>query len=963
MGLPSSLMRTLVFTVVYTVATYAGRLTVMDETNLSLVWPAAGVSALWAVVRYRSRWRILDAAALCAATFAVNMATGAPALLVCWFAAANLAQAWTFGWLFHRWLPHLWGGGGAAALAELRELWRLTMIAFLSTACGALIGPTGVWVVSGVYSWPATAVWMTRNTVSILLIGAAGIRIGAMLHARRRESPRVSVRARWRSVPPRRKLEYLTVVAASALVYTAVFGLDHRLPLAFSVIALTIWAGCRLHTIFVVLHDLVFGSVAIVCTLNGSGSFAQIGSHPARALVAQAFIGMIALVGLSLAIGRDERRALVRNLRAAEHAAARQAGMLSTILDSMTEGLTVVDTQGRLLLRNPAVRRLLGGTVSSSDRMADPDFYGLFHPDGRPLAPGEMPYQLALAGEDVHNRDVLVRNPGVPEGRLLSVSSIALPDDGDGARYAVTVFHDVTAERRHRDELAAFAGVVAHDLQNPLATVEGWSEALTEMIEDASEQPGTAPLADPVRRISRASARMRNLINDLLEYTTVRNATTAPVPVDLGGLVNDIAIARIDQAQSNATPVPTFRIAELHPVYADPVLIRQLLENLIGNAIKYTAPGVVPAIAVTTAHDAGIVTVTIDDNGIGIPAGQHEAIFDNFHRAHLSGGYAGTGLGLGICKRIIERHGGTIRAADNPAGHGTRLTFTLPAETGALPVETAAPPTTPSPRPTTTSESSTEPRAADQPPAMAPAAAFEHAARLVLDYLHEQMPLAFWAVTRVENGRQTYLYLDADNGYGLRRGESHPWEDSLCIHMASGNAPTVARDARQIPVYADAGVNESLDIGTYAGAVITEPDGTLFGAICGLDPQTHTGDPRMAKAESLLVLLGNLLTTTLAADRARDRSTDALLRVQLSSETDPLTGLPNRRAWHRIIERAEERYAHLADPTVIAVLDLDRLKVINDSRGHAAGDAYLTTAAVAMAAGAARHRRRGPARR
>ncbi|WP_229074442.1 diguanylate cyclase domain-containing protein [Actinoplanes sp. DH11] len=948
MSFVPSVLRTLAFVVAYMAATYAGRLTVMDETNLSLVWPAAGVSAVWGVVQYRSRWRILDVLALCAATAVINMATGASASLVVWFAAANVTQAAVFAWLVDRWLPQVWGGGGTRSLSRLPELWRVTAAAFISTACGALLGPTGVWVVNGVYSWPATAVWLTRNTVSILLIGAAGIRIGAMLHAYRRTTPRAGIRAHWAAVPLRRRLEYVTLVTLSAVVYVVVFGAGHQLPLAFMVVVLTIWAGLRLHTTFVALHDLVFGSVAVLFTLHGTGQFAQIESHAARAMVAQAFVGMIALVGLALAIGRDERRELVAQLRAAEHAAARQARMMSTIVDSMAEGLTVVDAQGRFLLRNPAVRRLVGGVVSASDRIAKPDFYGLFHPDGRPLAPDEMPYRRALAGRDVRNMDILVRNPGVPEGRLLSVSATALPGEGDGTRYAVSVFHDVTAERRHRNELASFAGVVAHDLQNPLTTVEGWSEALAEMIEEAADQRVTAPLADPVRRIHRAAGRMRNMINDLLEYTTARDATMSPAPVDLGELVNDIAMARIDQAQSNDTPVPTFRIGELHPVHADPVLVRQLFENLIGNAIKYTAPGVVPHIVVGTGHADAIVTVTIDDNGVGIPDGQHEAVFDDFHRAHRSEGYAGTGLGLGICKRVVQRHGGTIHAAPNPAGRGTRITVTLPADASALPAPepdeaaTRPPDQSPAPAPVPV------PASVSEAPTLAPAATFEFAAHLVLDYLHEQMPLAFWAVTRVENGRQTYLYLDPDNGYGLRQGDSHPWEASYCIHMAAGTAPAVARDARSVPAYANAGVNDLIDIGTYAGVVITEPDGTLFGAICGLDPQTHTGDPRMVTAEPLLALLGQLLTTVLAADRAQNRSSDALLREQLSAETDALTGLPNRRAWQRAVQQAETRYARLADPTVIAMLDLDGLKAVNDTRGHAAGDAYLVAAAIAV---------------
>jgi diguanylate cyclase (GGDEF)-like protein/PAS domain S-box-containing protein len=948
----SSIGRTLGFAVLYVVATYAGRLTVMDETNLSLVWPAAGVSAMWFLVQYKSRWRLLDGLALSAVTMVVNMATGAPASLAMWFVAANLLQAWTFAWLFRRWLPQLWGGGGDQPLARPNELWRLTAASLIGTTCGALVGPTGIWAVEGSYSWPATAVWLTRNTVSILLIGAAAIRLGHLLRTHLGDPERISLRARWSATPLIRRAEYCILLVISAGAYAAVFGINHRLPLAFAVIVLTVWAGSRLNTAFVVLHDLVFGTVAILFTLHGNGVFAQIGSHPARALVAQVFVGVIAVVGLALALGRDERMALFHELHAAQHATARQNKMMTAIVDSMAEGLTVVDDQGRFLLRNPAVRRLIGGVISTSGEMAGPNYYGLFRPDGTLLDPDEMPYRRALAGTDVRGMDVLVRNPGVPQGRILSVSSTALPDEATGGRYAVSVFHDVTAERRHRDELALFAGVVAHDLLNPLATIEGWSELLGDTVGEGQEHD----IADAVGRIRRAAARMRNMINNLLAYTTARDAALAPTLIDLGALVNDVALAGIDQAESAGLPVPTFRIGELKTVYADPVLVRQLLENLISNAIKYTASGVVPHISITTDGADGLVAVTIEDNGVGIPAGQHDSIFDNFHRAHRTAGYSGTGLGLGICKRIVERHGGTIRAVDNPTGHGSRLTFTLPADMTTAPILESdttgarAPGQDAPPDDALETGNATDAATSDEQPepAVLPVGAvFEHAAHLVLDFLHERMPLAFWAVTRVENGRQTYLYLDADNGYGLRQGGSHPWQDSFCVHMAAGRAPMVALDAQAVPAYANAKINETVDIGTYAGAAITEPNGTLFGAICGLDPQTHTDDPRMADAQPLLVLLGQLLTTALAADRAQDRSTNALVREQFSAETDALTGLPNRRAWERVIEQAQASYERLADPTVTAMLDLDRLKVINDSQGHAAGDAYLMAAATA----------------
>ncbi|GAA0471339.1 hypothetical protein Ade02nite_34710 [Paractinoplanes deccanensis] len=935
MTLRTSLLRTVVFAALYTLATYAGRLTVMDETNLSMVWPAAGVSAIWFLAQYGSRWRWLDALALAGITVAVNIVTGAPAGLTPWFVVANLVQAWTFALLFRRWLPQLWGGGGTKPLARAQELWRLIGAALVATTVGALIGPTGLWAVNDAYSVPAAAVWLTRNTVSILLIGAAGLRIGYLLH-RRRALPLVRI---WTRMPSRTRLEYVVVIVLSIAAYTAIFGTDNRLPLAFTLIVMTVWAGSRLHTGFVILHDLTFGTIAVLWTLAGTGPFAVIDSDAARALVSQAYVGMIAVVGLSLALGRDERNTILRELRDAKEDAAAQAKLMTTIVDSMSEGLTVMDGNGRIVLRNPAVRRLTGGIVSPSDMMRDPDYYGLFHPDGTPMRRDDMPFRKALAGTEVRSVDILIRNPALPDGRILSVSSTPIPPDAAGTRYAVTVFHDVTAERRHRTELANFAGVVAHDLLNPLSTIDGWSEALDEAFADFPGHPAAAEAEDGIRRIRRASARMRDMINDLLAYTTARDAAIAPSLVDLGAVVNDIAIARIDQAQSTGAPQPAFHIGELGTAYADPVLARQLLENLISNSIKYTAPGVPPEISIRASRDEHTVTVTLDDNGIGIPADQQESVFENFHRAHRGGGYGGTGLGLGICRRIVERHGGSIAAAGNPVGAGTRFTFTLPADASVTPRGDE-------PAPPATAPAAFVPSAAPLP---ARAGTFAHAAHLVLDYLHEHLPLAFWAVTRVENGRQTYLYLDAGNGYGLHQGDSHPWEDSFCVHMAAQRAPAVALDAQSVPLYAAAGVNDLIEINTYAGAVITEPDGSIFGAICGLDPRTHTGDARMAGAEPLLALLGQLLTAALSADRAQDRSTGALLREQVSADTDPLTGLPNRRAWQRLLESAEKSYEQLADPTVIAMVDLDRLKKINDTRGHAAGDAYLKAAADALA--------------
>ena len=227
---------------------------------------------------------------------------------------------------------------------------------------------------------------------------------------------------------------------------------------------------------------------------------------------------------------------------------------------------------------------------------------------------------------------------------------------------------------------------------------------------------------------------------------------------------------------------------------------------------------------------------------------------------------------------------------------------------------------------------------------------FGAASLLVLDYLTANVPMALWGVTRVENGRQTFIQLGEANGYDVPTGGGHPWEDSFCIHMVAGTAPMVAPDAQAVPAYAGAKVNDTVDIGSYGGAPILEPSGALFGAICGIDPDRKPIGDALAQAGPLLSLLGQLLSMVLSAERVRDRAAAAVLEATLAAETDALTGLYNRRAWDRVLREEEVRFRRFADPTVAVVLDLDMLKSINDTQGHAAGDSYIRLAGGALSA-------------
>ena len=235
-------------------------------------------------------------------------------------------------------------------------------------------------------------------------------------------------------------------------------------------------------------------------------------------------------------------------------------------------------------------------------------------------------------------------------------------------------------------------------------------------------------------------------------------------------------------------------------------------------------------------------------------------------------------------------------------------------------------------------------------PMLTPDMDFDAASRLVLEYLATNVPMALWGVSRVENGRQTFVHLDEANGYGTVTGDGAAWEDTFCIHMAAGAAPTVAPDAQSVPAYAAAKANATTRIGAYGGAPIVEPSGALFGVICGIDPERKPMGDALAQAGPLLSLLGQLLSMVLAADRVRDRAAAAVFEATLSAETDALTGLYNRRAWDRVLTEEEDRFSRFADPTVAVVLDLDMLKSINDTQGHAAGDTYIRLAGGALSA-------------
>lgn len=224
---------------------------------------------------------------------------------------------------------------------------------------------------------------------------------------------------------------------------------------------------------------------------------------------------------------------------------------------------------------------------------------------------------------------------------------------------------------------------------------------------------------------------------------------------------------------------------------------------------------------------------------------------------------------------------------------------------------------------------------------------FQSAAHAVLAYLHKRFGFGLWMVTRTEG--EDWIVLQAeDHGYGVKAGSVFRWADSFCSEMVKGNGPRIAPDCDTVAVYAAAPIGRQVPIKAYIGVPLTKADGSLFGTLCAIDPVSQS--PEIVAEQHLVELLARLLSTILHADLLLSHEIRRNERLELEAQTDPLTGLFNRRAWDQMLHREEERCLRFGHPAAAVVVDLDGLKQVNDREGHAAGDALIVCAAQALRA-------------
>ncbi|MEZ0494495.1 diguanylate cyclase domain-containing protein [Kineococcus sp. TBRC 1896] len=432
-------VRSLVFTALFAVTVYLGRLTVLDGTSLSLVWPAAGVAAAW-FCRTRHRW--LDAALLAVVTVTLNALTGAGPVLLAGFVVTNLGQALLYARLRRRW-------SSSTVAHSTRHLAVLLGATAIACAAGALGGTLTVAAAGGGASWLGVAVWFTRNLTGIALLTPVVLRL------------ETGVAVAWPRTRPGR-LELVAAVTVSCVTYAGVFWGPPGIPLAFLPLAATIWLALRFDTTLVVVTSVAVATITVVGTFQGAGPFAGIHDDAARALVVQVHVGFVAALGMALAVGRDERAGLLARLSAATTQAQRaradaerSARFSDAVLTSVGAGIVVADPDGRLLLFNDTARAWHGLDADDSlDPTQHADNYHLYGPDGTtPLTAAQIPLLRTLAEGAVSGAEMVIDRPGV--GSVPVVCTGRTVTDGTGTVLgAVVAMHDTTEVRSREAQLA-----------------------------------------------------------------------------------------------------------------------------------------------------------------------------------------------------------------------------------------------------------------------------------------------------------------------------------------------------------------------------------------------------------------------------------------------------------------------------------------------------------------------------
>lgn len=386
---------------------------------------------------------------------------------------------------------------------------------------------------------------------------------------------------------------------------------------------------------------------------------------------------------IAIALEASERKRAEEALRQSEE-------RFKSAFESAAIGMALVAPEGRWLQVNPSLCEVVG--YSEAELLAT-TCQAITHPDD---LEADLEYVRQMLAGEIRTFQIEKRYLHKAGHIVWILLSASLVRDTDGRPlYFIAQIKDITDRKRAEEalqeftaqlersnrELQDFAYVASHDLQEPLRKIETFADRLGTKHGEALSEEGR----DYLKRIQNAATRMRTLVHDLLAFSRVTTQARPFAPVDLAEVARGV-LTDLETLLERTDGV--VELDELPTIEADPTQMQQLLQNLIGNALKFRREGQQPVVRVWSepvtakrkSADSGAAgcRLFVADNGIGFDEKYLDRIFNPFQRLHGRGEYEGTGIGLAICRKIAERHGGAISATSRP-GHGATFIVTLPA--------------------------------------------------------------------------------------------------------------------------------------------------------------------------------------------------------------------------------------------------------------------------------------------
>ncbi len=367
---------------------------------------------------------------------------------------------------------------------------------------------------------------------------------------------------------------------------------------------------------------------------------------------------------------------------------------LKTILDTLRDPLLVLDEQLQVITCNQAFLTVF--SLSQSEVLG----YSVFALDSYQWERHELIQYLRILQErGIPFHDIELSHHQSRLGlKTLLLNGQALASDILDQKLFLLGIQDITERKiadlklqaynqkleRSNQELQDFASITSHDLQEPLRKIQAFGDLLKQECGDELSDPAKMY----VERMQNAGKRMHILINDLLAYSRITTRANPFIPVDLNQIIQDVLSdleIRIRDTQAKIVIKSTCKLN------ADPLQMRMLLQNLLSNSLKFHRPNIPPEIGIAmtklpldtpnpidpSLSPISLCQLTVKDNGIGFDEKYLSKIFTIFQRLHNRNKYEGTGVGLALCRKIVDRHGGTITAQSQP-NQGATFVVTLP---------------------------------------------------------------------------------------------------------------------------------------------------------------------------------------------------------------------------------------------------------------------------------------------